>query len=139
MKVALVKTTPDGNKRMFLLRDPKTVIGRGTLCHIRIALPSVADRHCEIRMENDGLHLLDLQSDSGTYVNGRPVNTATLSDNDELTIGPVRLVVQIEKTMLAPEPKTPSHPATTVSHNVEAPESHDAAAAPTARQRGTGA
>lgn len=138
MNVVLVKKTLDGGERTFPVRAPKTVIGRETLCHIRIALPSVSDQHCEIHIEKNRLHLRDLRSESGTYVNGEQVESATLNHRDEVSIGPVTFIVQFQESAVTPEPKTPSHAPEIVSYNVNPRKASDVAEA-NARQRGAGA
>jgi pSer/pThr/pTyr-binding forkhead associated (FHA) protein len=89
MHFSLVMKLTDGTERRFPLRESRTLIGRETRCHVRIALPNIAERHCEIILDNGELQLSDLGSELGTLVNGSPVKKAVLSPADELTVGPV--------------------------------------------------
>ena len=49
-------------------------------------------RHAEFRWQNDELHIVDVGSRNGTYVNHQPVETALLVNGDEVQIGKFRLV-----------------------------------------------
>ena len=49
-------------------------------------------RHAEFRWQNDELHIVDVGSLNGTYVNHEPVETALLVNGDEVQIGKFRLV-----------------------------------------------
>lgn len=93
MGIWLVMLTESG-ERPFPIRKPKTIIGREVASDLRIAVPSVAARHCELTLRDDELKLVDLGSDRGTLHNGQPVNEAVLSDTDELTVGPVTFHVR---------------------------------------------
>ena len=50
-------------------------------------------RHAEFRRENDELHVVDVGSLSGTFVNREPVESAALVSGDEVQMGKFRLVV----------------------------------------------
>lgn len=89
--------TAHGDERPFRVSERMT-IGRETRCHVRIAVPSVANRHCELVVDDDGvLRLADLGSDRGTYHNGARVREAVLNHADTLTVGPVTFEVRIDE------------------------------------------
>lgn len=88
--------TADGDERRFPVRD-RAVIGRDSRCHVRIALPTVCERHCELQVIDGELRLNDLESHSGTFHNGRRVRTAVLVDADMLTVGPVTFEVRYQR------------------------------------------
>lgn len=94
MDFSLVMKLTDGTERRFPLNKTRTLIGRETRCHVRIALPNVAEKHCEIVLDNGELQLSDLGSELGTLVNGSPVQKTVLDHADELTVGPVTFHVQ---------------------------------------------
>jgi pSer/pThr/pTyr-binding forkhead associated (FHA) protein len=99
-------TTSNGLTRRFPLRKERTVIGREMRSDVRIALPSVAPKHCEIVFRDDELRLTDLDSPQGTHHNGQPVREARLSHTDRLTVGPITFTVEIgeQKPMEAAPP-----------------------------------
>jgi pSer/pThr/pTyr-binding forkhead associated (FHA) protein len=94
MGICLAMAITDGGERRFPLAGSCTVLGSGTRCDLRVALPSVAIEHCEIKMDGDTLTLRDLDSPTGTFHNGTKVQFAELAHNDRLTVGPVTFVVR---------------------------------------------
>ena len=95
--MCLAMVTADGSERLFPLTLQRVVVGRNIGCDLRVPLPSVAERHCEIVQDGTVLTVRDLGSDGGTVHNGSPVKHATLALNDTLTIGPVTFVVRAEE------------------------------------------
>ncbi|MEA2599406.1 MAG: hypothetical protein QOF89_398 [Acidobacteriota bacterium] len=70
-------------------------IGRGTNADLRLDDPAVALEHARIERVGDGYRLVNLGSDTGTYLNGRPVTSATvLKDGDTIGLGGSQLRVQ---------------------------------------------
>lgn len=68
----------------------KCVIGRQRDCDVRIDLPRVSRRHCEIWSEKSEVWIRDLGSTNLTWVNGRPINRPTaLRDGDWIELGEV--------------------------------------------------
>ncbi|HEV7784636.1 MAG TPA: FHA domain-containing protein, partial [Thermoanaerobaculia bacterium] len=64
------------------------LIGRGTNAGLRLDDSAVALEHARIERSGDGYRLHDLGSDTGTYLNGRPVGSAAyLKDGDTLGLG----------------------------------------------------
>jgi hypothetical protein len=67
------------------------VLGRSKQCDVVIADPNVSRRHAEVRRQDDGFVVVDLQSTNGIRVNGREVKRAALADGDRLQLGTTRL------------------------------------------------
>ncbi len=97
MSIWLVMRTADGGERPFPLEKPRTVIGRDTRCDVRIALPAVDDRHCELIHDGQNLKLNDLGSTTGTFHNGTRVKQAVVAPRDTLTVGPVTFEVREQR------------------------------------------
>jgi pSer/pThr/pTyr-binding forkhead associated (FHA) protein len=70
-------------------------IGRGTRASLRSDNPAVSLDHATIAHDAAGYTITDLGSITGTYVNGRPVETARLAKGDVVEIGDLRLEVQV--------------------------------------------
>lgn len=66
---------------------PTTLIGSGDACHIRLRSPQVADVHCVLTVEAEGVRVRDLRTVLGTNINGSRVNAGWLSDGDEIAVG----------------------------------------------------
>ena len=95
MTVWLGMQTPDGGVRQFVVSAVRTTIGRAAQCDIRVALPSVALQHCEIINDGGTITLRNLDAETPTRVNGGPVDTQELRDNDRIEVGPVRFTMHI--------------------------------------------
>ena len=87
----VVKRGPNAGSR-FLLDQPVTLAGRHPISDIFLDDVTVSRRHAEFRWQNNELHIVDVGSLNGTYVNHQPVQTALLVNGDEVQIGKFRLV-----------------------------------------------
>jgi pSer/pThr/pTyr-binding forkhead associated (FHA) protein len=66
---------------------PTTLVGAMGQCNIQLVAPGVAPAHCVITFEAGGLWVYDLRSRSGTWLNDRRVDSASLGDKDLLRMG----------------------------------------------------
>jgi len=72
-------------------------IGKLPSSHLRIDDQKVSRIHAVIEPARDeGFHIIDLGSSSGTFVNGAKVNKQRLNSGDEITLGDTKIVVVIE-------------------------------------------
>ena len=95
MPIWLAMKTADGGERSFPILKPCTIIGREMRCDLRVAIPSVAPQHCEVRMFGKSqLEVRDLDSDTGTFHNGERVAQAILDVGDRLTVGPATFILR---------------------------------------------
>ncbi len=94
MRMCLAMVTADGSERPFPLSKPQTVIGRDTRCDLRVPVPSVSMRHCEIIIKRGIWKLNDLASVTGTFHNDIPVDQAILAPGDRITVGPVTFILR---------------------------------------------
>ena len=86
----------DGAPRFVPLAAPRTVIGRGEHCDVRLDSELVSWDHAEITRHGSALLVSDLDSRNGTLLNGRAVTRPTrLRSNDTLTIGPFAMNVEL--------------------------------------------
>ena len=90
----------------------KMVVGRDKTCDICIPKDEVSTRHAQIEIIGDVLHVNDLGSANGTFLNGEPIDQAEVSPGDELRFDIVVFKVdrQIEdsgKTVLRTSFKKP--------------------------------
>lgn len=68
----------------FYVLQAKTVIGRSSECDVTIDSELLSRRHAEISIENGELHIVDLGSSNGTFLNGNKIQEATAGAGDEL-------------------------------------------------------
>ena len=87
----VVKRGPNAGSR-FLLDQPTTAAGRHPDSDIFLDDVTVSRRHAEFRLAGGEFQVVDVGSLNGTYVNREPVDSATLSNGDEVQIGKFRLV-----------------------------------------------
>ena len=72
----------------------EATIGRGQGCQVQLADSMVSQLHARLFRDGNGLHLEDLGSTNGTYLNGRKVGgPAKLKKGDKVRVGPVELEV----------------------------------------------
>jgi pSer/pThr/pTyr-binding forkhead associated (FHA) protein len=87
----VVKRGPNVGSR-FALDDDMVRAGRHPDSHIFLDDVTVSRRHAEIVRGPDGYHVRDAGSLNGTYLNRERVESAKLTDGDELQIGTFKLV-----------------------------------------------
>ena len=70
------------------------IIGHAPDAGIRLDDPSIAERHCEINADEDGLTVSDLDTVHGTFVNSARVTQSILQPGDELAVGMMTFLVE---------------------------------------------
>jgi pSer/pThr/pTyr-binding forkhead associated (FHA) protein len=108
MDANLVLLKKNGSHKTFALPSKVTVIGRREDCDLRVPLPTVSRRHCQLRLNQNSVELRDLESRCGTFVNNKRVATAiAVKAGDYIRIGPLTFVCQIDgkPEKIVPPPK----------------------------------
>jgi len=97
MNANLVLLKKNGSHKAFPLAGNVTVIGRRDDCDLRIPLPMVSRRHCQLSLNKSAVELRDLDSRGGTFVNDKRVDGQTaVKAGDYIRIGPLTFVCQID-------------------------------------------
>ena len=107
----LVLFKKDGSRKSFTLPSNITVVGRRHDCDLCIPLMVVSRRHCQLSLNNEALKIRDLDSHSGTFINGKRISEATVHAGDYITIGPLTFLLQIggePKNIVPPQPPKPT-------------------------------
>lgn len=107
MNAVLVMFKGD-ERREFPLAGDRTVLGRRQDCDLRIPTRDVSRQHCELLADQKGLSVHDLGSSNGTFVNGKRIAQTALKPGDQLRIGPVTFVVQIDGKPAVIKPAAPT-------------------------------
>ena len=68
-------------------------IGRAPGADFILDAALVSRLHCRLEAEGDIVHVVDLQSTNGTFVNDTRVDRGTLKDGDRLRVGRVELTI----------------------------------------------
>jgi pSer/pThr/pTyr-binding forkhead associated (FHA) protein len=91
----LVVRLGDKTKQVVNLDLPTVTLGRGSAAQIVIDDPLVSREHCRVRLMGDGHVVIDLQSRTGTYVNGSKIEgSQILEPGDELGLGKHTIVYE---------------------------------------------
>lgn len=99
----------------FTLTKGKNLVGRSEDCDIVLPDPTVTSHHCIIVQENNCIHVTDLGSTNGTFINGKDVTHAILQVGDDLFLGQVglRMAMKMQRKLAAAnDSPIPAKPAT---------------------------
>jgi len=76
-----------GVGKMFRL-DQELVIGRAPTASVRLDEDGISRQHAKLVLTTEGtVHIVDLESRNGTFVNGERVSRYALRDGDKIQIG----------------------------------------------------
>jgi hypothetical protein len=78
------------------IEGQRAVLGRSRDCDVQIEDANVSRRHAELRREDDGFWIVDLDSTNGVEVDGRRVKRAKLDAGDTFTIGSTAVTFSTE-------------------------------------------
>ena len=95
MDVNLVLVKKDGRHKNFSLKNEVSVLGRREDCDFCIPLMVVSRRHCELFTDDNQIVIRDLKSKNGTFVNGELTSEKPIKAGDQLRIGPINFIIQI--------------------------------------------
>lgn len=112
MSAAKVPSDDDGRTRVraalprFLLRGvsgatfgktfavtDNAVIGRQPDCDIPIPAEEISRHHVRLKVTSEGVHVEDMGSANGTYINGKRVEKGVLKPGEELRLDTVRFLL----------------------------------------------
>jgi pSer/pThr/pTyr-binding forkhead associated (FHA) protein len=91
----ILETSDRAVDRLTFRLPPGSVktIGRSAGAEFMVEAALVSRLHCQLTASVDSLHVRDLASTNGTFVNGRRVAAAHLAAGDRLSVGRLELVV----------------------------------------------
>ncbi|MCD4784051.1 MAG: DUF3662 and FHA domain-containing protein [Candidatus Eremiobacteraeota bacterium] len=81
--------------KVFHLTKSKMTMGRDDKCDVSVGDPRVSRSHALLREENDRYILEDMESKTGTLVNGKKITRYVLNSGDEIAIGITRIRFEI--------------------------------------------
>jgi eukaryotic-like serine/threonine-protein kinase len=87
-----ITTGPNIGETFELHPDEAFIIGRGSDSHTRIQDPTISRIHCRIDWEEGEPILVDVDSSSGTFVNGKKINRQRLLHEDVIALGVSKMV-----------------------------------------------
>jgi hypothetical protein len=78
----------------IILDKDGVVLGRDRSCEVQLEHASISRKHCAIRFAPQGLHVMDLNSRNGTYINGeRLTEGGIVKEGEQLAIGELQFKV----------------------------------------------
>mgnify|MGYP001486940905 FL=1 len=84
--------------RRYVLDGPVATLGRSRECDCVLADPNISRRHAELRRSSNGdWQIVDLGSTNGVKVNGRRIDTSRLAPGDEIALGTITFIFDIEQ------------------------------------------
>jgi adenylate cyclase len=106
------------------------VVGRAVTSDLPIYDPTVSRHHAELSLTDTGVHVADLGSSNGTFVNGTPIDQATAVNGDVVTFGRVAFkVAEVTPPVQQPAPDVAAAPQpppeATIVRQVEVPDASD--------------
>jgi len=85
------------------------VVGRAVTSDVPIFDPTISRAHAQITAQDGGVHVTDLGSSNGTFLNGSRITEAVATPNDVVTFGKVAFYVrEPAKPSPAPQPQPPA-------------------------------
>lgn len=108
MKLVLVHFADTGERRDFRVTAETCRLGRKPEADLQIPAPTVSREHCVLRTADGRVFVRDLGSSNGTFRNRDRVGAeeVELHAGDQLTVGYVPLVVQIDGAPAVIRPPT---------------------------------
>src|SRR6476620_2116254 len=114
-------------KEVQLTKD-RTTLGRRPYNDVVIDNLAVSGEHAVLQMTGNEVHLEDLNSTNGTYVNGKAVKKQLLQNSDTIEIGKYKIKYineaagpTFEKTMIIKAGSLPPMPASTAPAHAASP------------------
>src|SRR5882762_5382309 len=93
-----------GEQSIDLQLGRKLVVGRAVTSDVPIYDPTISRRHAEIVLTDSGVHVTDLGSSNGTFLNGAKITEAEAGANDVVTFGKVAFrVKEVTVPVLRPQ------------------------------------
>ncbi len=106
LRAHLVFQTAYGEREALIDDENVFSIGRQASCTLVVLQPSVSRQHARIYCEDGVFHVEDLASSNGTYLNNNRVQSAILTDGDELRCGDMRFTFRLDTVGSTSEPTT---------------------------------
>jgi len=80
-----------GRQTLIPIEKEKVVLGRATSADIKISDRKASGSHCRIERSGEGYRIFDLESQNGTWLNGKRVRRRQLKTGDVIGVGATEL------------------------------------------------
>lgn len=92
----LVVLYPQKMFKQFTLNEGTAILGRGQDADIKLEDDLVSRKHCSITYDGSKVSVQDLGSTNGTFVDGNPVQSFILGEDNRLQVGSMILKVEYD-------------------------------------------
>jgi adenylate cyclase len=107
-----------GDQSIELAPGRILVVGRAVTSDVPIYDPTISRRHAEVSLGSSGVHVKDLGSSNGTFLNGARITQADATANDIITFGKVAFKVATITPPARPSTPTPEASQTSGSRGI---------------------
>ena len=99
MEIVLqVVSGSDSGRRVWLMPDQRLKVGATEWADFAVRNDSgLSSVHFSVRCNHDSCHIFDLQSEYGTFLNGKRISFSHLSDGDVIRAGLTRFRVEFSR------------------------------------------
>jgi adenylate cyclase len=97
-----------GSQTVTLPPKRALLVGRSVACDLPVRDPTVSRRHAELELADGGLHLRDLGSTNGTFLNGERLREAIARPGDQVAFGRSVFDVRDDAEAAAGTPREPA-------------------------------
>jgi adenylate cyclase len=87
-------SSTDGSQGIELREGATLIVGRAPASDIPVIDPTISRRHAEVEFDGTVVHVRDLGSSNGTFVNGVRVDSTVVASGDLVTFGKVAFRLQ---------------------------------------------
>ena len=91
----------EGEQTFDLRGGASLVVGRALNSDIPVFDPTISRKHAEVACDENGVHVKDLGSSNGTFLNGTRIDEARLSPGDIITFG--KVAFRLKETIPSPD------------------------------------
>lgn len=93
-----VREGAEAGRSFELRRGQQATVGRAPECDIRLDDQGVSRRHCHLEHRGRTVHVTDLDSANGTWIDGDRIRSGTLRSGQRIWLGPVLLECTARET-----------------------------------------
>ena len=93
----------------FAIEQAQTTVGRHPSNTIPLPFDSISRFHARLELRGRDMHLVDLDSSNGSFINQKRVTDSILCDGDIITFGNIQFVFQCRQSAEPPEATTRTH------------------------------
>ena len=100
----LIDLMHDDDVREYPLNDDATTLGRIGTNDIRLLDEMVSGHHAKVIRFQNNYFIEDIVSTNGTFVNGKRIHKCVLKNGDKISVGPYKLMFQMDAEEFSDEP-----------------------------------